>query len=205
MNTLYISFIYGILVKIVDDIIDLNIFQSYSLFFQCLLLGLTIYIIFFNTDLSTIASFIFTIGGLIAFIFIPHSVNATIWKLIILLSIPKCLQQLNKVIYKYNQLQELDIQNLYSFVLPIIIWSIVFAIVEDILVPEESGNRKLIDKSLQSIIMIAFLLTIDFIAQKIQLEKDHKNLLVTIAYGWLGYALTSVIMLIFFVTNDINV
>ena len=63
--------------------------------------------------------------------------------------------------------------NLYSFVFPILIWSIVFAIVEDIMVPEESGNRKLIDKSLQSIIMIAFLLTIDFIAQKIQLEKAN--------------------------------
>ena len=202
MNTHYISFIYGILVKIVDDIIDLNIFQSYSLFFQCLLIMLTIYVIFFNTKLSTIASVTFTIGGGIALIFIPHSVSATIWKLIILLSVPKFLQHLKKVRDIYNGSTSLDIKNLYYFVLPVLILSIVFSIIEDFLVPEETGNRKLIDKSLQSIMMISFLLTIDFIAKKINLKKDHKQLLITLAYGWLGYALTSVIILIFLLTNN---
>lgn len=202
MNIHYISFIYGILVKIVDDIIDLNIFQSYSLFFQCLLIMLTIYVIFFNTKLSTIASFTFTIGGVIALIFIPHSVSATIWKLIILLSIPKFLQHLKKVKDIYNGSTSLDIRNLYYFVLPVLIFSIVFSIIEDFLVPEETSNRKLIDKALQSIMMISFLLIINCIAKKINLKEDYKQLLITLAYGWLGYSLTSVIILIFLLTNN---
>jgi len=204
MNTQYISFIYGILVKIVDDIIDLNIFQNYSLFFQCLLIMLTIYVIFFNTKLSTIASFTFTIGGAIALIFIPHSVSATIWKLIILLSVPKFLQHLKKVRDIYNGSTSLDIRNLYYFVLPVLIFSIVFSIIEDFFVPEESSDRKLIDKSLQSIMMISFLLTINFMAKKINLKEEHKQLLITLAYGWLGYALTSVLILIFLLTNKIK-
>jgi hypothetical protein len=192
MNIHYISFIYGILVKIVDDII----------FFQCLLIMLTIYVIFFNTKLSTIASFTFTIGGVIALIFIPHSVSAAIWKLIILLSIPKFLQHLKKVKDIYNGSTSLDIRNLYYFVLPVLIFSIVFSIIEDFLVPEETSNRKLIDKALQSIMMISFLLIINFIAKKINLKEDHKQLLITLAYGWLGYSLTSVIILIFLLTNN---
>lgn len=201
MNSHYISFIYGILVKIVDDIIDLNIFQSYNLFFKFLLIVLTIYVIFFNAQLSNIASFTFTIGGLIALIFIPHAVSARIWKLIILLSIPKFLQNLQMVIDIYNRLTAHEVKNLYYFVIPVLIWSILFAIIEDILVPEEVGNRKLIDKFLQSMMMISFILTIDFIAKKIHLKEDHKQLLVTLAYGWLGYAVTSVIMLTLFINN----
>ncbi len=50
MNAL-LSFIYGVLVKIVDDIYDNNILLKYKYLFVSALLLLTAYIIFFTKDL----------------------------------------------------------------------------------------------------------------------------------------------------------
>jgi len=195
----YIAFLFGILVKIVDDINDFNIFNKYKLFYETILILLTIYILFFNKGLSPIASCIFGIGGLIAYVFIPHAVDAIIWKLIILLSIPGCIYFIPQFIEFLPYQNKTDIQNLSYFVLPLLIFSVIFSIIEDIIVPDEYGNKKLIDKMFQSILMILFLFSIDYIDRGINLNDKHKQALVWCAYGWLGYALTSVIILYFFI------
>ena len=197
----YIAFLYGLLVKIVDDINDFHIFLEYKQFYEILLILLTIYVLFFNKKLSPIASCIFGIGGLIAFLFIPHAVDAIIWKLIILLSIPGCIYFILKFIKSLPYQNKRDIKNLLNFILPLIVISVLFSIVEDIVVPEEYGYRKLIDKAFQSIIMIIFLCSINKIDNIIHLNSEHKKILIWSAYGWLGYAITSVIMLIFFINK----
>ena len=190
-----IAFLYGILVKIVDDIIDFHIFPQYSLFFQFILILLTIYVVFYNKILSPIASFTFTIGGILAFFFIPHSVNSNIWKIIILLSIPNCLKNITDMSDIYNSLETKDIKNLFYFVFPLLFMATAFSIIEDILVPEEYSKTKIIDKTFQSIMMMIFIYILPFLAKKINLRKDMMEMLQIFAWGWMGYAITSVIIL----------
>jgi len=197
----YIAFLYGVLVKIVDDINDFHIFTEYKLIFEIALTLFTIYVVFFNTILSPISSCTFTLGGFIALLLIPHSVDATIWQLIILLSIPKCIHLIPKFITVYKGLNLIDMRNISSFVLPLLLIATTFSVIEDIIVPEETGYKKLIDKAFQSFIMILFLLLIKFISQKINLHHTHKQLLIILASGWLGYALTSVIILTLFINK----
>ena len=92
-------------------------------------------------------------------------------------------------------------RNISSFVLPLLLIATTFSVIEDIIVPEETGYKKLIDKAFQSFIMILFLLLIEFISQKINLHYAHKELLIILASGWLGYALTSVIILTLFINK----
>jgi len=190
-----IAFLYGILVKIVDDIIDFHIFPQYSLFFQFILILLTIYVVFYNKILSPIASITFTIGGILAFFFIPHSVNSNIWKIIILLSIPNCLKNITDMSDIYNSLETKDIKNLFYFVFPLLFMATAFSIIEDILVPEEYSKTKIIDKTLQSIMMMIFIYMLPFLAKKINLREDIMEMLRILAWGWMGYAITSVIIL----------
>lgn len=197
----YIAFLYGLLVKIVDDINDFHIFTAYKPVFELILILLSVYVVFINKQLAPIASCTFAIGGLIAFLFIPHAVDADIWKFIIILSIPCCLYYIAKFTDLWTHLTTTDIHNLSYFILPLTVIAIVFSIIEDILVPEEQGNRKLIDKILQSIAMILFLYIIHPLASKINLNELHKQLLIIVAHGWLGYAITSVIILIFYINN----
>lgn len=197
-----IALFYGILVKIVDDINDFQKFTEYKVLTELFILLLTIYILYFNNFLSLIASCIFTIGGLIALIFCPHAVEAPIWKIIILLSIPKCLFYIPKLLQNYKTLKKTDITNLFYFVGPLFLLATVFSIIEDSLVPEEYSNKKLIDKIFQSVIMVTFLLFINRIAQKIQLNENIKESLIAIAWAWLGYALTSVIILSLILKNE---
>jgi len=190
-----IAFLYGILVKIVDDIIDFHIFPQYSLFFQFILILLTIYVVFYNKILSPIASITFTIGGILAFFFIPHSVNSNIWKIIILLSIPNCLKNITDMSDIYNSLETKDIKNLFYFVFPLLFMATAFSIIEDILVPEEYSKTKIIDKTLQSIMMMIFIYMLPFLSKKINLREDIMEMLRILAWGWMGYAITSVIIL----------
>ena len=190
-----IAFLYGILVKIVDDIIDFHIFPQYSLFFQFILILLTIYVVFYNKILSPIASITFTIGGILAFFFIPHSVNSNIWKIIILLSIPNCLKNITDMSDIYNSLETKDIKNLFYFVFPLLFMATAFSIIEDILVPEEYSKTKIIDKIFQSMMMMIFIYILPFLAKKINLREDMREMLRILAWGWMGYAITSVIIL----------
>ena len=190
-----IAFLYGILVKIVDDIIDFHIFPQYSLFFQFILILLTIYVVFYNKILSPIASITFTIGGILAFFFIPHSVNSNIWKIIILLSIPNCLKNITDMSDIYNSLETKEIKNLFYFVFPLLFMATIFSIIEDILVPEEYSKTKIIDKTLQSIMMMIFIYILPFLAKKINLREDMREILQILAWGWMGYSITSVIIL----------
>lgn len=190
-----IAFLYGILVKIVDDIIDFHIFPQYSLFFQFILILLTIYVVFYNKILSPIASITFTLGGILAFFFIPHSVNSNIWKIIILLSIPNCLKNITDMSDIYNSLETKDIKNLFYFVFPLLFMATAFSIIEDILVPEEYSKTKIIDKIFQSMMMMIFIYLLPFLAKKINLREDIMEMLRILAWGWMGYAITSVIIL----------
>jgi hypothetical protein len=70
-----------------------------------------------------------------------------------------------------------------------------FSIIEDILVPEEYSKTKIIDKTLQSVMMMIFIYMLPFLAKKINLREDMREMLRILAWGWMGYAITSVIIL----------
>ena len=78
MKSNIISFIFGLLVKIVDDINDYNVYKKVKVPFEAILVLLTIYILFIDKQLSPIASSIFFLGGIIGFLFAPHIVDAPI-------------------------------------------------------------------------------------------------------------------------------
>ena len=95
----------------------------------------------------------------------------------------------------YNSLETKDIKNLFYFVFPLLFMATAFSIIEDILVPEEYSKTKIIDKIFQSMMMMIFIYMLPFLAKKINLREDMREILQILAWGWMGYAITSVIIL----------
>jgi len=202
MNNKYIVLIFGILVKIVDDINDMKIFTEYKVLFEILLIIMSIYVLFFNKDLSMIASAVFFLGGILGLIFTPIAVEASIWKKIIILSIIPFFYHLYHIQYYISNMSGDDIKNICYFVIPLFIAATIFSVIEDKLVPEDNSYRKLIDKSLQVLMMAIFLIILPLMAKKIDLNKKHTELLEWMGLGWLGYVLTNVLTLIYFFSTQ---
>ena len=80
MNAL-ISFIYGALVKIVDDIYDNNILLKYKYVFVTALLLLTTYIVFFTKDLYILWIIALGIMGSSVGLFHAPLIDILPWKL----------------------------------------------------------------------------------------------------------------------------
>ena len=100
-----ISFIMGVLIDQVDDLVDakeeLTSVQMYTKYIlQFVLICLTVYIIYFNKELSLLTTYIFVLGGIVGFLFAPNIVDATIWKILIAIAIPKFLYTF--AFYLYN-------------------------------------------------------------------------------------------------------
>jgi len=192
----WISFFYGVLTKIVDDINDMEILKDYKLSFELLLLGLTLYVLFMNKSLSPLASGIFFLGGLIALVFAPAAAEAEIWKLIIFISFFPFLYHLSNV---HNLVQNTESKDIYNFLyisIPLFICATLFSLIEDRLVPEDNSYRKLIDKICQVVIVSLFLTFLPTMVEKVNLDAYQENILRWSAFGWLGYCLMNVITLV---------
>ena len=202
----WISFFYGILTKIVDDINDMEVLLDYKLSFEILLLVLTLYVLFVDRCLSPLASSIFFLGGLIAMVFAPAAVNADIWKLIIFLSFFSFMYHLSNIQVLVKNMKKKDIYNFLYISIPLFIGASFFSLIEDHLVPEDNSYRKLADKICQVVIVSIFLKFLPVLVAKVDLDSYQEDILRWSAFGWLGYCLMNVttLVLYFLVSSEKN-
>ena len=198
MKSNIISFIFGILVNIVDDINDYNIYKKWQTPLETILILLTIYILFLDKQLSPIASSIFFLGGMIGLIFAPHIVDAPIWMAIIVLSILPFLYMLRQLWEERREIDIKDWKNAALVIFPLFLFSVVFSLVEDKLVPEEVSKTKLVERIMQCIMVSIFLYILPQVHNQYKLSIIQYQGLEIAAWGWLGYALASVLGLCFF-------
>ena len=145
MTNTILGFFFGILINIVDDINDYKVGTKYKIFFETLLVILSIYILYLDRNLGPIASLIFSLGGIIGLFFAPHIIDANIWRLIIALSIPPLFYYLSIFWKERDKIKKKDIHNFILILTPLFILSVIFSLLEDYLVPEEFSQTKLIE------------------------------------------------------------
>ena len=198
MTNTILGFFFGILINIVDDINDYKVGIKYKIFFETLLVILTIYILYLDRNLGPIASLIFSLGGIIGLFFAPHIIDANIWRLIIALSIPPLLYYLSIFWEEREKIKKKDIYNFMLILTPLFIIAVIFSLLEDYLVPEEFSQTKLIERLFQCLVMGLFIIYLPQIKEQYQLSLIQKEGLETAAWGWLGYASSSVLGIIYF-------
>jgi hypothetical protein len=171
-------FLFGLLLGIIDTIYDqqMNIHFLLKKTIELLLIVLTLYVNYFDKRLSLPASFI--LGGIEgAFLLLVPKHNLVglgLYKIIGYVSIPSFL---------YNVYQK-EYEMVYFYkLIPIYIACIVFWIIEDKLVPEEISLRKLIDKILQSCVLLILL----FFSKINTFNEKQRLFLIFPAIGWIGY------------------
>lgn len=192
-----LSFFHGILSNIIDYIYDSNLFMKYKLWYESLFIILTLFFFLHNKYISFFGSGLFVIGGIVGMLFAPHAVNALIWKFSILISIPIFLYHLFNIKTLINSVSNKDIKQFIFTVIPIIVFSLLLALLEDYMVPEEYGNKKLYDKLLQFIILIYFLYTLNYSSflSFNNLTSINKLILNVFALAWLGNIVSGIFIL----------
>ncbi len=198
MNLNIISFIFGVIVNIVDDINDYHIYKEWQFSFELILLLLSVYILFLNKRLSSIASIIFFVGGVCGFIFAPHIIAAPIWKKIIALSVLPFLYTLKNVWEQREKINIRDWKNAVFIIVPLFIFSTLFSLIEDTFVPEEVSKTKIVDRLFQCVMVAGCIYYLPRLQNKYHLSLFQYRGLNVAAWGWLGYALASVIGIIYF-------
>ena len=198
MKSNIISFIFGLLVNIIDDINDYNIYKKVKVPFETILILLTIYILFIDKQLRPIASIIFFLGGIIGFLFAPHIVDAPIWMTIIVLSVLPFFYTLSRLWAERKEIKIKDWKNALLLIFPLFLFSVVFSLIEDKLVPEEVSKTKLVERIMQCFMVSIFLYVLPHLQDQYKLSVIQYQGLEIAAWGWLGYALASVLGLCFF-------
>jgi len=198
MNSNIISFIFGVLVKIVDDINDYNIYKEFQTSFESILLLLTMYILFLDKQLHAVASSIFFLGGIIGLVFAPHIVDAQIWRWIILLSILPFFHTLWKIYKERKNINIKDWKNAVFLILPLVIFAIIFSLIEDKLVPEEISKIKLVERIFQSTMVTIFIYILPQLQMHYKLSATQYQGLSAAAWGWLGYVIASILGIVIF-------
>ena len=197
MNSVYaISLIGGILCNIVDHINDSKVLPEYSLVFECLFIGVVVYALLCNKYVSFFVSGLFSIAGIIGLLLVPHTVNSLVWKFCIFGCIPFFIYHLLNYKTLLLDLSYDDITSFFYFVIPAIVLLLLFALLEDYLVPEEYSKKKLIDKLLQSLIMCLLLYITNFtsLIKETYLRNSAISLMIFNSFilGWIGYVTSSV-------------
>lgn len=183
-----LSLIYGVLTSIIDYIYDSGLFLEYKLLSEILFMILTLFFFLSNKYISFFGSGLFVVGGIAGMLFAPHAVDAFIWKLSIIISIPIFLYHIINIKSLINSVSSTDIKQFIFNVLPIIAFSLLLALIEDYLVPEEYGNKKLYDKLLQFIILMSFLYILNYSSFSFfnDLTQINKLILNMFTLAWLG-------------------
>jgi len=191
------SFIHGILSNIIDYIYDSQLFLEYKLWYESLFIILTLFFFLHNKYISFFGSGLFVFGGIAGMIFAPHAVDALIWKISILISIPIFLYHIFNIKSLINSVTNKDIIQFIFNVMPIIVFSLLLALLEDYLVPEEYGNKKLYDKMSQFIILLSFLYFLNYSSISFfnDLTYINKLILNTFSLAWLGNIVSGIFIL----------
>lgn len=190
-----LSFIHGILSNVIDYMYDSNLFLEYQKVFELLFIGITLLFFLTNKYISFFGSGLFVFGGFAGMLFAPHAVDAFIWKSVIYLSIPVFIYHIFNISSLISNLSTEEIKQFLFIVMPIVIGSLLIALLEDYLVPEEYGNKKLYDKIFQFIVLIFFLYILNYSSYFEKLTQTNKLILNLFTLAWLGNIMSGVYIL----------
>ena len=90
-----------------------------------------------------------------------------------------------------KDLEKKDLHNLIYWIIPLFIGVTILCIIEDKIIPEEFSNRKILDRIIQVIGVLFFIMFNLSIKEKFNINADHTRLLVYSAFSWLGYIVSS--------------
>ena len=190
-----LSFIYGILINVIDYMNDSNLFVDYKRICEWIFIGMTVFFFLSDTYVSFFGSSLFLFGGIVGMFLTPHAVDAFIWKSVIYLSIPVFIYHLVHMPSLLEGLTSEDILQFFFCVMPIIVVALLLALVEDYLVPEEHGTKKLYDKAFQCIVMLSFLYMLNYSTYFETITEKNKLILNIFALVWLGNVTSGVYIL----------
>ena len=199
-----LAFVHGILSNIIDYMYDSHLFLAYKKVFEFLFIGLTLFFFFYNKYISFFGSGLFVFGGFAGMLFAPHAVDAFIWKTVIYLSIPIFIYHLFNLSALTQDLSSEDIHQFIFNVMPIVVCSLLLALLEDYLVPEEFGNKKLYDKVFQCIILMACLYILNYSIYSNQFTSKNKLLLNLFALAWLGNIVSGIYILSYLFEEELT-
>ena len=210
MNDFYISLLLAAIIDIIDNYIDspepLKNYQIlFNYFLQFILIISIIYLVYINKKFGNLITIIFIIGGIVGYLFAPNIINSYIWIILILITIPNFIFNINNYIYFFKYINtSYFFKNYICFVIPLFLTAIIFSIIEDKLVPEEISYKKLIDRLFQLIMCLIFIFNSELIIEYFHINKYIMNNILFLVYGWLGYSIMSNITQInSLVTNNI--
>ena len=192
MNAL-ISFIYGALVKIVDDIYDNNILLKYKYVFVTALLLLTTYIVFFTKDLYILWIIALGIMGSIVGLFHAPLIDILPWKLSIMIG-------LTGFIYRFSSIKAF----VFNFNVKDIIFLIIYLglcgiaiLIEDKVITEEYSKRKLIIRLLGALFTLGILFYREKIKKIVDVSDSTYDIFIWTRIQDLGYVLCSIMVIIY--------
>ena len=204
MNAL-LSFIYGVLVKMVDDIYDNNILLKYKYVFISALLLLTAYIIFFTKDLYILWAPALVGLGIIG-LFHPPLIDILPWKLSVCIGLIGYIYHFSRIKAVTYNLSKKDIIFLifYASICSIIL------LMEDKFITEEYSERKLAIRVLGALLTLVILLY----SEKIKKLMDVSDLIYDI-FIWtriedFGYVFCSILIMVYYMyfntkTQSLNI
>jgi hypothetical protein len=193
MNAL-LSFIYGILVKIVDDIYDNNLLLNYKYLFVSLLLLLTAYIIFFTKDLYILWTIALVGLGIIGVIH-PPLIDILPWKVSVGLG-------LVGFIYHFPRLKTFILNRNKNDIIFLACYGIlcgIILLIEDRVLTEEYSKRKLIIRLLGSLLTLGILLYREKIKKFIDVSDSIYDIFIWTRMEDLGYVLCSVFVMVYYI------
>jgi len=188
-----LSFIYGVLVKIVDDIYDNNFLLKYKYFFVTTLLLLTAYIIFFTKELYILWTIALVGLGILGLIH-PPLTDILPWKISVGLG-------LIGFVYHCSSIKDF----IFNLTAKDIIFLMFYAgscgiavLIEDKVLTEEYSKRKLSIRALGAILTIGILLYREKIKKIIDVSDPIYNIFLWTREQDLGYALCSVFVMVYY-------
>jgi hypothetical protein len=190
-----LSFIHGIISNVIDYMYDSKLFLEYKKVFELLFIAITIFFFLSNKYISFFGSGLFVCGGFAGMLFAPHAVDAFIWKSVIYLSIPVFIYHLVNLSSLTRELSSEEINQFLFKVMPIVGGALLLALLEDYLVPEEYGNKKLYDKFFQLIVLSNFLYILNYSYYFKELTQTNKLILNLFTLAWLGNIVSGVYIL----------
>ena len=190
-----LAFFVGCLTSIIDYMNDSNLFLNYKFIAELLFFCTTLYFFLSNKYISFFGSGLFVVGGFVGSIITPHAIEAFIWKSVIYLAIPVFMYHILNVRLLINDLSSEDIRQFIFKVIPIVIGSLLLALVEDYMVPEEYSNKKLYDKIFQFVVLLIFLYMLNNHKIFINLTDLNKLILNIFTISWFGNIVSGIFIL----------
>ena len=198
MNAL-LSFIYGFLVKIVDDIYDNDFMLKFKNLFVIILLLLTAYIIFFTKELGISWILILISLGILG-IFHSPLIDILPWKLSVVLGFIGFIYYFSNIKDFLNNLKKND----YIFLTTYSIISGTIMLIAEKVITEEYSKRKLIIRILALLLSILTVIYKDTLKQIIDVSDIVFDIFEWTRWVDIGYLTWSIIVMIYFLYFNIK-